>query len=248
LDSRYLLTLSYSACLYHFPSIYPPTPLPPPLLIFFTNQPFLPFPTNTLQIPPSSGGSTWFTTRHIGGPSGTTLRLLYYPHVPPSPGYLPTIDIRAGAHSDYGSITLLFRLPGQPGLEILPPGSPDFVSVPISPPGTETDAGPPILVNIGDLLSYWTNNLFKSTVHRVVFPAGGREGGEDRYSIAYFGHPVGETVLEPVPSERVVAAGKEGGAQGNEAGREGLAMTANEHLMGRLKATYLGLYSNEEAG
>lgn len=30
--------------------------------------------------------------------------------------------------------------------------------------------GVPILVNIGDLLSYWTNGLLKSTVHRVVFP------------------------------------------------------------------------------
>lgn len=73
--------------------------------------------------------------------------------------------------------------------------------MPVSPPGTENDPSPPILVNIGDLLSHWTNNLFKSTVHRVVFPKGGKEGGEDRYSIAYFGHPVGTTVLEPVPSE-----------------------------------------------
>ena len=114
--------------------------------------------------------------------------------------------------------------------------------MPIYPPTTEDDPSPPILVNIGDLLSYWTNNLFKSTVHRVVFPAGDREGGEDRYSIAYFGHPVGATVLEPIPSERVRMAGQA------EGGGEARAMTADEHLMSRLKATYLGLYKDTDDG
>lgn len=103
------------------------------------------------------------------------------------------------------------------------------------------------MVNIGDLLSYWTNGLFKSTVHRVVFPkdGDGKEGGEDRYSIAYFGHPVGTTVLEPVPSERVRVLGKKDG-DGEGEGEFVKAMTADEHLMGRLKATYLGLYKEGE--
>lgn len=152
------------------------------------------------------------------------------------------MDVRAGAHSDYGSITLLFQRSGQPGLELLPPGpNPSFTPVAIRPPGTENDPTPPIVVNIGDLLSYWTNGVFRSTVHRVVFPADGG-GGEDRYSMAYFGHPVGKTVLEPVPSERVRKAGKEEGSEGSE----GRAMTADEHLMSRLKATYLGLYKEGE--
>lgn len=200
---------------------------------------FIAPPTNPPQIPASSGGSTWFTTRHTGGPSGTTLRLLYYPHIPPSSSYQPAVDVRAGAHSDYGSITLLFQRAGQPGLELLPPGpNPSFTPVAIRPPGTLLDPAPPIVVNIGDLLSYWTNGVFRSTVHRVVFPPGG-SGGEDRYSMAYFGHPVGTTVLEPVPSERVRAAGQDGGSKAK-------AMTANEHLMSRLKATYLGLYQDKE--
>lgn len=81
----------------------------------------------------------------------------------------------------------------------------------------------------------------KSTVHRVVFPKDGKEGGEDRYSIAYFGHPVGTTVLEPVPSDIVKAAGTSGAS-----GSGVKAMTADEHLMSRLKATYLGLYKDAE--
>lgn len=116
-----------------------------------------------------------------------------------------------------------------------------WTPVPVYPPGTENDPSPPILVNIGDLLSYWTNNLLKSTVHRVVFPTGGIEGSEDRYSIAYFGHPIGATVLEPVPSERVraLAGIEEGVGSGVE------AMTADAHLLSRLKATYLNMYKDD---
>jgi hypothetical protein len=73
-----------------------------------------------------------------------------------------------------------------------------------------------------------------------VFPKGGKEGGEDRYSIAYFGHPVGSTVLEPVPSEAVKKLSVDGGGEGKVK-----AMTADEHLLGRLKATYFGLYKDE---
>jgi isopenicillin N synthase-like dioxygenase len=84
-------------------------------------------------------------------------------------------------------------------------------------------------------------------VHRVVFPKGGKEageeGGEDRYSIAYFGHPVGSTVLEPVPSDMVSALKGVDGV-GPDLSKP---MTADEHLMSRLKATYLGLYKDGEA-
>lgn len=79
-------------------------------------------------------------------------------------------------------------------------------------------------------------------MHRVVFPKGAKEGGEDRYSIAYFGHPVGATVLEPVPSDMVSALKGVDGV-GPELGKP---ITADEHLMTRLKATYLGLYRDEE--
>ncbi|RDL39798.1 Clavaminate synthase-like protein [Venustampulla echinocandica] len=207
-----------------------------------------------LKIDEEAGGSDWFASRHRGGgPSGCTLRLLHYPQISSGSDYQPSVDIRAGAHSDYGSITLLFQRPGQPGLEIIPPETRTaeknygptaaWTPVPVNPPGTENDPSPPILVNIGDLLSHWTNNLLKSTVHRVVFPKGGKDGGEDRYSIAYFGHPISSTILEPVPSEmvRVLALGGE-----NVNGSGVKAMTADEHLMSRLKATYLGMYKDDE--
>ena len=93
-------------------------------------------------------------------------------------------------------------------------------------------------------MSFWTNNLFKSTIHRVVFPHGAVEGGKDRYSIAFFGQPIAATVLEPVPSE-VVSALKGVDGVGPDLGKP---MTANEHLMSRLKATYLGMYREGEGG
>ncbi|KAF2838105.1 Clavaminate synthase-like protein [Patellaria atrata CBS 101060] len=188
-----------------------------------------------LEIPESAGGPSFFTTRHdrSKGPSGSVFRLLYYPTLP----FLPTdpLDIRAGAHSDYGSITLLFQLPGQPGLEILTPSN-TWASVPVdpSPSSNPNPSSIPILVNIGDLLSYWTAGLLKSTVHRVIFPyAEENKGAQDRYSIAYFCHPLDDATLVPVPGPVVEEHVKRAGEEMN-----GAPMTAREHLNARLEATY----------
>jgi hypothetical protein len=115
--------------------------------------------------------------------------------------------------------------------------------VAIHPPGTEDDVCPPVLVNIGDILSAWTDGLLKSTVHRVVVVPSSNEAEEgvgNRYSMAYFAHPVGTTVLEAVPSEWFWREGK--GKNGVGEGVRG--MTADEYLFARLKATYKGLYDN----
>ncbi|ODH53139.1 hypothetical protein GX48_00675 [Paracoccidioides brasiliensis] len=209
---------------------------------------------------------TWFTSRHdqAVGPSGCTLRFLYYPSLdsPASSTFKHDIDVRAGAHSDYGSITLLFQRDGQPGLEILTPAG-EWAPVPVRPAATGPASGsdsifPPILINIGDLLSYWTAGLLKSTVHRVVFPQEEKElrwqqphegeGSRDRYSMAYFCHPVDSTELVPVPSKLVEEERKRqivgteeqrAGSDGNS--REKRPLTAREHLAGRLAATYGGL-------
>ena len=181
----------------------------------------------------------FFSSRHIQ-PSGCTVRLLYYPAIPDEVDYKPEVDVRAGAHSDYGSVTLLFQRPGQPGLEIRTSEN-TWAPVPVIPDGyTASTTFPPILVNIADLLSYWTNGLLKSTVHRVIFPQEARRGGEDRYSIAYFCHPGNNTELVPIPSklvaERILEDGTEVGYGGGAATKR--AITAKEHLTNRLEATY----------
>lgn len=134
-------------------------------------------------------------------------------------------------------MTLLFQLPGQPGLEIrTPEGEWKGVAVDPSQAGEVADGSGralPILVNIGDLLEDWTGGLLKSTVHRVILPKG---GGGDRYSIAYFCHPLDDALLEPVPSELVKDYAAKHGSK--NAGVNGKVITAKDHLMERLAATY----------
>ena len=192
----------------------------------------------------------FFSSRHTQ-PSGCTVRFLHYPTIPADVDYQPEVDVRAGAHSDYGSVTLLFQRVGQPGLEIKTPGD-TWAPVPVIPEGYHSKTFPPILVNIGDLLSYWTNGMLKSTIHRVVFPKEARKGGEDRYSIVYFSHPGNDVELTPVPSNIVAAhqlgedeeVGYGGGATSKR------ALTAEEHLLSRLNATYdfRGAKAKEEVG
>lgn len=182
----------------------------------------------------------WFASRHDRGEglSGTVLRLLYYPKVI---DIEDGIDIRAGSHSDFGSVTLLFQQLGQPGLEIQSPSG-DWIPVPVDPHaqhsiGTANGNATgrrelPVLVNIGDLLEDWTGGLLKSTVHRVVFPVG---ESNDRYSIAYFCQPLDHARLDPVPSKLVQDHAK---TTGKTSIRNGTVLTAKDHLMERLAATY----------
>ncbi len=112
----------------------------------------------------------FFIARHSG--SNVTLRFLRYPA-----GLHPQQDgqLGAGAHTDYGSITLLFQH-RVAGLQVL--GMDDCWHA--APPVDNT-----IVVNTGDLMERWTNGRYRSTLHRVI-PI---EGTEDRYSIAFFVDP-----------------------------------------------------------
>lgn len=185
--------------------------------------------------------SSFFSNRHTK-PSASTMRYLYYPALPEDDEWDDTIDVRAGAHSDYGSLTLLFQRVGQPGLEIRTAADDSWAPVAVVPEGYDHDSNgmPPIVVNVADLMTYWTNGLLKSTVHRVIFPKGGRQG-EDRYSMVFFCHPGNDTELVPVPSQIVRAKGEM--ADGTQVGYGGgsatrRAMTAREHFLNRIQATY----------
>lgn len=107
------------------------------------------------------------------------LRLLRYP---PSRGV--DGDIGAGAHSDYGSITLLMT-DGTAGLQVKPRGSDEWMDVP--------HVENAFVVNLGDLLMRWTNDVYVSTPHRVIPPA------NERYSVAFFFQPNPDVVVEALP-------------------------------------------------
>ena len=117
----------------------------------------------------------------------SALRALNYPALerPPEPG-----QIRAGAHTDYGSLTILLPQAGSRGLEIYSPQG-RWIEIPPAPGA--------FVVNIGDLMARWTNDRWVSTLHRVVVPADG--GAERRQSFAFFHQPNWDALIEPLPGQ-----------------------------------------------
>jgi isopenicillin N synthase-like dioxygenase len=107
----------------------------------------------------------------------SALRALNYPEqtAPPKAGQL-----RAGAHTDYGSLTILLPQEGSKGLEIF---SRDGAWIPVPPiPGA-------FVINLGDLMQRWTNDRWVSTLHRVVNPSPEEGGIARRQSLAFFHQP-----------------------------------------------------------
>ncbi|GAA5833785.1 hypothetical protein JCM5353_003315 [Sporobolomyces roseus] len=176
---------------------------------------------------------SFFTSQHHEGSDSTSiLRFLHYVTIPPGSQVDPN---RAGAHSDYGSLTLLFqRAEGGEGLQILPTTEP-------LDGGRWQDVGVvenALLVNIGDALELWTGANFKSTLHRVVLPTPiPAQGIPERFSIAYFNQPSPQASLKTVVpvssiSQNDLARMERKGV------KPGTDLTANEHLFARLASTY----------
>ncbi|KAJ5832601.1 hypothetical protein N7474_000912 [Penicillium riverlandense] len=155
------------------------------------------------------------------------LRLLHYPPVRKDLFHQNLNQVRAGEHSDYGSITLLFQ-DCHGGLQVR------------SPKGTFVDVIPiadTIIVNAGDLLARWSNDTIRSTRHRVIEPprpvveepsTPTSESYPSRYSIAYFCNPNRNAQIEALP-----------GTFGEYVQRDKKyeAITAGEYLLQRLTAT-----------
>ncbi|CAN6657488.1 hypothetical protein TRVA0_030S00210 [Trichomonascus vanleenenianus] len=183
-----------------------------------------------LKVDENAGGKNWFADRHQADKkSGSILRFLFYPGQKKTD---PQEIIRAGAHTDYGSMTLLFQKEGEDGLEIHHPVTKQWTPVPFLP-AKDSVHSPPIIVNVADMLSFWTAGILRSSMHRVKFPLKAQLTGQDRYSIVYFCHPQNTVLLEPVPSP-IVAEVKNRGA--NRQGQE--IKTAEQHLADRLAKTY----------
>lgn len=102
------------------------------------------------------------------------LRYVNYP--PPSEAALPG-QLRAGAHTDYGSLTFVEVEDAPGGLQVLGPDD-EWIDVPVVPGG--------LVVNLGDLLQRWTNDRWRSTMHRVTVPDEDRWSDSGRLSIVYF--------------------------------------------------------------
>ncbi|WP_417257048.1 isopenicillin N synthase family dioxygenase [Celeribacter halophilus] len=112
------------------------------------------------------------------------MRALNYPAQDSTPEYN---QLRAGAHTDYGSLTILLPEPGSRGLEILTPEG-DWKGVP------PIDGA--FVINIGDLMALWTGGRWTSTLHRVVTPPDWAT--KRRMSIAYFHQPNWHAEVKPL--------------------------------------------------
>ena len=92
--------------------------------------------------------------------------------------------LSAAAHTDFGCLTLLLQ-DDAPGLEITLPNG-DWLAVPA--------ARDLIVVNIGDMMARWTNDMYRSTRHRVA-----NRSGRTRHSMAFFFDPDPQADLSPLP-------------------------------------------------
>jgi len=131
---------------------------------------------------------------------------------PPLPGQL-----RTGAHTDYGAMTLLAATDAQGGLEAQ---MLDGTWAPVQPLAGE------FVVNLGDMMHHWTNGRWASTMHRVVNPPLGMAQSR-RLSIGMFVHPNYDRSIACVPS--CVPAG--------EAPRFE-PITAGEHIRRKIEASH----------
>lgn len=117
-----------------------------------------------------------------------TLPANYYPEQVDDP---LQNQIRAGEHTDFGSLTILAVNDRAGGLQVkLKDGS--WVDVTV-----DSDE---FIVNIGDMMQRWTNDRWLSNLHRVVNPPKSQRTADRRMSMGYFLHPNYDAVIECMPS------------------------------------------------
>ncbi|HEX9461251.1 MAG TPA: 2-oxoglutarate and iron-dependent oxygenase domain-containing protein [Alphaproteobacteria bacterium] len=129
---------------------------------------------------------TWFDDK-IDRPI-STFAAQHYPKLerPPKPG-----QVRSGAHTDFGTLTLLMAEDKPGGLQIMGKDGQWHDVKPV--PGA-------YIVNLGDMMAQWTNDRWRSTLHRVVNPPLDAGATARRLSIVYFNTPNYDALIECIPS------------------------------------------------
>lgn len=116
--------------------------------------------------------------------AGGNVRLIRYP---PHPANAEANQLGAGAHTDWGGITLLAQ-DDIGGLEVQNAAGEWLSAPPV--PGT-------YVINLGDLMARWTNGLYHSNAHRVL---NNNSSGRDRYSVPVFYSPDHYALIDCLPT------------------------------------------------
>lgn len=120
--------------------------------------------------------------RHI-----SMFRTLSYPDIKTE---VEAGQMRASAHTDYGSMTIVRPDSALGGLQVRNQLG-EWVDVPYVEDG--------FVVNIGDLMMLWTNDRWISTLHRVVNPPADSESDNRRQSLVFFHQPNYNALIQCLP-------------------------------------------------
>ena len=140
----------------------------------------------------------------------SAMRALRYPGRDTA-GDLDETQLGASAHTDYGTLTILLADPVQGGLQVQDPS------------GRWHDVDAPwgtFVVNLGDAMARWTNDRWRSTMHRVTVPRAQRQ------SIAFFHNANWDAVIECLPA-----------CLGPGETPRHAPIAAGPHLMGKFRST-----------
>ncbi|WP_375399202.1 isopenicillin N synthase family dioxygenase [uncultured Amnibacterium sp.] len=128
----------------------------------------------------------------IDGGAGA-LRAINYPEQRTAP---EADQLRAGAHTDYGTLTVLRQQVGRSGLQVFDERTEAWLDVPAVPGA--------LVINIGDLMARWTNDRWTSTLHRVVDGGTGAGAGSGvstrRQSMPFFHNASYSAPIEALPT------------------------------------------------
>ncbi|KAI8852885.1 hypothetical protein BC829DRAFT_384022 [Chytridium lagenaria] len=112
------------------------------------------------------------------------MRSIYYPPLDSTLGLRADGDFGCGEHTDYGCLTFVNCENVKGALEVRNQSGDWIKADPIS------DA---FIVNVGDMLSHWSNSQYRSTPHRVQ-----SVHGSDRVSVPFFFEPNYDAVIQPI--------------------------------------------------
>lgn len=158
-------------------------------------------------------------------PSGSETRCIKNPPKrPDADAAKESAKVALGAHTDFGSLSFLHNRLG--GLQVLPPGSPDWQYVrPI--PGHA-------ICNVGDALTVFSGGILRSNMHRVV-PPPGAQGAFPRWSLVFFTRPGNNVKLRALADESEVVKTAVSGLKPEEQLKYTPNTTASEWFARRIR-------------